>query len=145
MSGKLGYVLVVLAIIMLASFVFSLWLRTKLHTRLLGDIHSGDFDEFDKRIGSRLVTQTLSPYARNLLMFQSYAARGARSEMVSQFNHLMALKLNDSMRASLLMEGFNAFVNIGDAKHAKKILGAMTPELVPEDRKALCKRRLAEL
>lgn len=145
MSGKLGYVMVVLPIVMLVSFVFSLWLRTKLHAKLLGDIHSGNFEDFDRRIDSRMVSQVLSPYARNLLMFQSCAAREDRAGMVEQFNRLMNLKLSSSMKASLLMEGFNAFVDVGDARHAKKIFDKMTPELVSEQRKALCKRRLARL
>lgn len=57
--------------------------------------------------------------------------------MTDQFNRLAALKLDDSVRASLLMEGFNAFVQVGDKKRAKKILDAMTSGLVPDGRKEL--------
>lgn len=140
--NNLGLAIVGVMLVAQACFVVSLVVRTKVHTRLLRDLHTGNLDDFDARIDSRLVRQTLSPYARELLRFQSFAARGDRANMVQQFNQLMAMKLGDQVRASLLMEGFNAFVKVGDQKHARKILDAMTPELVPTERRKLCERRL---
>ena len=127
---NLGYIIAVVAIIALGSFVISVYVRMRIHTRLLRDIHSGNFDDFDQRIESFLVRQTLSPYARELLRFQEFAAKGDRTCMVEQYNRLMGLKLSDSIKASLLIEGFNAFYKIGDKKHTKRILEAMTPELM---------------
>lgn len=140
MNEHLGYVIVALALIALASFVVAAVLRTRVHVRLLRDIRKGDFDDFENRIDGLLVRQTLSPYARELLRFQAFAAQGDHAQMVQQYNHLMALKLADPVRASLLMDGFNAFVKVGDRKHAKRILAAMTPDLVPAERKQLCER-----
>ena len=145
MSHKIGSALVLLAVIVLVSFAASLWLRTRLHARLIRELRAGNFDDFDRRVNSRLTAQILSPYARGLLVFQGMAARGDRSGMTDQFNRLAALKLDDSARASLLMEGFNAFVQVGDKKRAKKILDAMASGLVPEGRKELCRRRLQSL
>jgi hypothetical protein len=145
MSNRLTYVLVVLAAVVLVSYVASLWLRTHMHAKLIRELRSGNFDEFDRRINSRLVAQVLSPYARELLMFQGMVAKGESGAMVDQFNRLMALKLDNSARASLLMEGFNGFVKVGDGKQAKKILDAMTPDLVPDGRKELCRRKLQAL
>lgn len=145
MTHGIGSVLALLAVIALVSFVASLWLRTHVHARLLRELRAGNFEDFDRRINSRLTAQILSPYARDLLVFQGMAARGDRSGMAGQFNRLAALKLDDSARASLLMEGFNGFIQVGDKKRAKKILDAMTPDLVADGRKELCRRRLQAL
>ena len=140
----LGFTILAIALIAAASWGISLWLRVRTHTRLLSDIKSGDFDDFEKRIDSRLACQTLSPYARELLRFQAFAAEKKRGDMVEQFNRLMGMKLSDSVRASLLMEGFSAFLKVNDKKHAKRILDAMTPELVDEQRKEFCERQYAK-
>lgn len=140
MNEHLGQVIIDLALIVFASFVITTYLRTRVHARLLRDIRKKDFDDFNKRIDSRFACQTLSPYARELLRFQAFAAEDDRTRMVQQYNHLMAMKLSNNVKASLLMDGFNAFVKVGDRKHAKRILSAMTPELVPVERKELCQR-----
>lgn len=145
MNQRLGSVLAILAVVVLASFAFSLWLRTRVHARLIRELRAGDFDGFDRRVNSRLTAQILSPYARDLLIFQGKVARNDRSGMTEQFNRLMALKLDNPARASLLMEGFNGFAEVGDKKRAKKILDAMTPDLVPDARKELCRRKLQAL
>lgn len=145
MSERIGFALALLAVIVAVSFVVSLWLRTHVHALLLRELRAGNFDDFDRRVNSRLTAQVLSPYARGLLVFQGMAARGDRSGMKEQFNRLMALKLDNSARASLLMEGFNGFVKVGDKKRAKKILDSMTPDLVPDARKELCRGRLQAL
>lgn len=140
MDEHLGYVIIVLTLIALTSFFVTTYLRTRVHARLLRDIHSKDFDDFNRRIDGRFARQTLSPYARELLRFQAFAAKGDHTQMVQQYNRLMAMKLSDNVKASLLMDGFNAFVKAGDRKHAKRILSAMTPELVPAERRQLCQR-----
>lgn len=140
MDERLGYAVVVIAVIALLSFVVGALMRTRVHARLLRDIRHKDFADFDRRIDGFMARQTLSPYAHELLRFQAYAAKGERAEMVGQYNRLMALKLSGPAKASLLMEGFNAFVKTGDRKHAKRILDAMTPDLVSEGRKSFCLR-----
>jgi hypothetical protein len=139
--NALGFTLIAIVLIAGISFGVSLWLRIHIHTRLLDDIRRGDMDDFNKRIDSRLTCQTLSPYARELLRFQAYAHEGDRTRMTEQFNQLMHMKLSDPIKASLLMDGFNAFLSQKDRKHCKRILDAMVPELVDEQRKQFCQKR----
>ena len=79
----LGFTILAIVLIAAASWGISLWLRVRTHTRLLSDIKSGDFDDFEKRIDSRLACQTLSPYARELLRFQAFAAEAQKDPMSS--------------------------------------------------------------
>lgn len=137
----LGITILLIALIAAASWGISLWLRVRTHTRLLSDIKNGDFEDFATRIDSRMACQTLSPYARELLRFQAFASEKKRDKMVEQFNRLTSMKLSDAVRASLLMEGFSAFLEVHDKKHAKRILDAMTPQLFDEKRKEFCQRR----
>lgn len=139
--NTLGFTLIAIVLIAGASFGISLWLRIHIHTQLLDDIKSGNREDFQKRIDSRLARQTLSPYARGLLRFQAFAHEGDRTRMTEQFNQLMHMKLSDPIKASLLMDGFSAFLSVKDRKHCRRILDAMVPELVGEERRQLCLRR----
>jgi hypothetical protein len=141
--NALGFTIVAIVLIAGAFWGISLWLRIRIHTRLLDDIKREDFEDFKKRINSRLTCQALSPYARELLRFQAFTAEKKQDEMVKQFNRLMGMRLADPVRASLLMEGFSAFIKVNDKKHAGRILDAMTPQLVDEKRKEFCNRQYA--
>lgn len=137
----LGYTILAIVLIAGASAALSFWLRVRVHTKLLEDIRTHDFEDFSRRIDGRLACQTLSPYARELLRFQALSAQKDRKAMAEQFSRLMGMKLADPVRASLLMEGFNGFLSAGDRKHARRILDAMVPELVDSRRKAFCQKR----
>lgn len=72
--NALGFTIVAIVLIAGAFWGISLWLRIRIHTRLLDDIKREDFEDFKKRINSRLTCQALSPYARELLRFQAFTA-----------------------------------------------------------------------
>lgn len=139
--NALGITILAIVLIAGASTALSLWLRVRVHTKLLEDIHAGDFEDFSRCIDGRLACQTLSPYARELLRFQAFGAQKDKKAMKEQFNRLMGMKLSNPVRASLLVEGFNGFVAAGDRKHAARILDAMVPELVDSRRKEFCQKR----
>lgn len=139
--NALGYTILAIVLIAGASAALSFWLRVRVHTKLLEDIRKHDFEDFSQRIDGRLACQTLSPYARELLRFQALSAQEDRKAMAEQFNRLMGMKLSDPVRASLLVEGFNGFLAAGDRKHARRILDAMSPELVDSRRKDFCQKR----
>lgn len=119
---------IAIALILVMLLVFTaggFYVRYKLYQVLKREVKSGDLDRFFKRLDGFFAKTFLSVYARESLRFGGLTRRGDKALMAQQFSALMTLKMNDSQKAMLLADGFNAFASVHDRKHAERILREM--------------------
>lgn len=117
--------LVVIAVLAVVFAVCGALARYRTYRKLAGLLEADDLEAFFKKIDGPLSRSALSPFARERLRFLGLSRKGDQKAMVEQFNGLMGFKLNEAQRSMLLTDGFNAFAQIGDARHCRRILEEM--------------------
>lgn len=117
--------LVVIACIAAVFAIDGAVVRYRSYRSLQALLEADELDAFFKKLDGPLTRSALSPFARERLRFLGFCRKHDQGAMVEQFNGLMGFKLNDAQRAMLLADGFNGFVQIGDARHCRRILEEM--------------------
>lgn len=117
---------VVLILVLLAVFAFGgFYLRFRMYQSISALLGAGRVEEAGKKLDGVVARSVLAPFARERLRFRALAMRGNSEDLVQQMNLLMKMKLGDSERSTLLTDAFNAFAQLGDRKHAKRVLEEM--------------------
>lgn len=135
---------VVIAALAVVFAVCGTAVRYRTYRSLQGMLEADELESFFKKIDGPLSRSALSPFARERLRFLGLSRKGDQEAMVEQFNGLMGFKLNEAQQSMLLVDGFNAFAKIGDAKHCRRILEEM-PKCGMDERAIAAYRRHYDL
>lgn len=136
----MGFIIALIAVLAAAFTFLGFYLRYRTYNSLYSDIKSGNLDHFFSHIDGFCSKTFLSVFAHERLKFLALAEKGDKELMVQQFNSLMKLKLSDATRAEVLSDGFNAFIGIGDKKHAKRILKEIESSSMSERQRGAYRR-----
>ena len=117
---------VIVILVLLAVFTAGgFYLRFRTYEKIGALLDAGKVDEAGKRLDGVVARSVLAPFARERLRFRALAQMGDRTNLVQQMNLLMKMKLNANERSVMLADGFNAFAQLGDYKHCKRIVEKM--------------------